>query len=948
MPSIHRFARVGGRLTFVALSLFAFLLTPAFPHSVLAKDHPGSLPHLQTMAPSGRIVVKLATDGGLVMDEFGPRVRPGAEKMAAPGCLDRLVDLVESTLPGMRLDRHIPSASTKTLAQFRRSSLPDLALYGHIKTRDLTREQLIKAAARLAAHPLVETAFLEPVAVPAALGFDAFTGTFKPPAPLAETRLAADKSDLYQELQGYLTDAPLGVSALSMRHIPGQRGAGVTVVDIEGAWLWDHEDLPAPVADLGTHVDLEAWRHHGTAVLGEIRGHENAYGVTGITPDCNVGASSVGGIGTAAALAAALEVLQAGDIILIELHAPGPLSDPENTGQYGYMPMEYWQDVFDVIKLATSRGVIVCEAAGNGFQNLDNPLYQDLFDRSVRDSGAIMCGATEGSELHAADFSNHGQRVDLNGWGLFVTTCGYGDLAGTEEVEFYTQQFSGTSSASPIVTASVASLQGMVRELHGFDLDARLARDLLNQTGTPMDYGNLIGKRPDLAAAYTLATTSVGEVSGTLTDLDTGLPVAGVLVRDLNGGSFTASDDSGAWRLPLLKGPVQLEFSSFFYRTAEITVSVTAGNQLVQDLALEPRPIIDIQGTVSDLALNPLAGVVLTPIAAPVSGTTTDAGGAYTVADVPGDQTYRLRCDGLPGYGVQLMTINAGGTGADARGDCTLPPVTETFEADDGGFTTTDTLWTHGAPPAAVTGGAFDGSSCWGIGMAGDYLEDQFSRLLSPVYDLSSVTAEKYYLSFHYYSATESGFDGVGVEYFNGINYQVLEPLGGYTDPALGGLGGLPGWSGDSGRWQGAVFDITEHVGGDFQFRLTFGSDGGANGAGFFVDGITLGGGGRVSAAPPQGVPAACCTLQAWPNPFNPRVTLSYELPAPGNLRLAVFDVRGRRVKDLWNGTVAASKGTMEWDGTSDEGRRVASGVYFVMASPEQGQPAIKRLVLAK
>ena len=43
---------------------------------------------------------------------------------------------------------------------------------------------------------------------------------------------------------------------------------------------------------------------------------------------------------------------------------------------------------------------------------------------------------------------NFGERVDLSGWGLYVTTLAYGDLQGGDETEWYTQQFSGTSSAS--------------------------------------------------------------------------------------------------------------------------------------------------------------------------------------------------------------------------------------------------------------------------------------------------------------------------------------------------------------------------------------------------------------------------------------------------------------------------------------------------------------------
>ena len=50
-------------------------------------------------------------------------------------------------------------------------------------------------------------------------------------------------------------------------------------------------------------------------------------------------------------------------------------------------------------------------------------------------------------------FSNYGSRVDCQGWGFEVTSTGYGSLQGGGSRDlWYTDTFSGTSSASPIVT----------------------------------------------------------------------------------------------------------------------------------------------------------------------------------------------------------------------------------------------------------------------------------------------------------------------------------------------------------------------------------------------------------------------------------------------------------------------------------------------------------------
>ncbi len=87
----------------------------------------------------------------------------------------------------------------------------------------------------------------------------------------------------------------------------------------------------------------------------------------------------------------------------------------------------------------------------------------------------------------------------------------------------------------------------------------------------------------------------------------------------------------------------------------------------------------------------------------------------------------------------------------------------------------------------------------------------------------------------------------------------------------------------------------------------------------------------------------------AWasPNPLNPATTITFALTQPGSVRLAVYDVSGRLVNTLANGTMGAGVHDVRWDGTSRAGTRVASGVYFyVLSTPEQTVKS--QLVVAK
>ncbi|RKH39287.1 S8 family serine peptidase, partial [Corallococcus llansteffanensis] len=282
---------------------------------------------------------------------------------------------------------------------------------------------------------------------------------------------------------------------------------GVRIVDIEGGWRTTHEDLPPLFHQGGTQINDVSWRNHGTAVLGEMVGALNGYGVTGISSDAQAGIESHSGVGVAVAVNRAAAAVGRGGIVLVEAHSPGPADGTActcNQSQCNYIAMEYWQGEYDAIATATANGVIVVEAAGNGSANLDAAAYGGRFNRATRDSGAIIVGASAGSSRAPTCWTNYGGRVDVHGWGESVVTLGYGDRFGSAygEDQFYTSTFSGTSSASPVVTGAAASVQGVALASGRAALDSRAMRSLLASTGTAQsaDARN-IGPLPDLRRA---------------------------------------------------------------------------------------------------------------------------------------------------------------------------------------------------------------------------------------------------------------------------------------------------------------------------------------------------------------------------------------------------------------------------------------------------------------
>ena len=191
-----------------------------------------------------------------------------------------------------------------------------------------------------------------------------------------------------------------------------------------------------------------------------------------------------------------------GDVLLIEAQERDPVSETYD------WPAEILQANYDWISTATAaKGIVVVEAAGNGGHNLD--AYKDasgkkIFDRSVRDSGAIIVGAGSAEFPHAKlGFSNHGKRIDCYAWGEKIDTTTTSEAGGSNTE--YTTGFGGTSGASPIVAGAALIVQGIAQFSLGRRFSPLDLRALLTASGTPSatPATDKIGVMPDLRAIIT-------------------------------------------------------------------------------------------------------------------------------------------------------------------------------------------------------------------------------------------------------------------------------------------------------------------------------------------------------------------------------------------------------------------------------------------------------------
>ena len=477
-----------------------------------AKKPPPKKPKAQTPSLPRELVVVVKPDAGLRATTAGVAAAEGVE-------VTPLNDLLAGeglTLePLFGLSEEVMRDRTASLSAETSEEIPDLSLFYRVEAPE---ERLDDLAESLRGMDVVDTAYVKPPG--------------EPPLELVEDmHLAAEEPPAvtpnFTPRQIYLNAAPAGIDAYYAWTRPGGRGAGIKIIDCEWGWNFVHEDLMQN--QMGVVVGSSSSSdNHGTAVVGEISGDRNSFGITGICPDAIVGASSFSSYPSAQAIRLAADKLGAGDIILLEIHRPGP-NAPNGTGQFGFVAIEWWPDDYLAIRYAVAKGIIVVEAAGNGYQNLDEAIYdqnppaplgpfpswwRNPFRRNPLDSGAIVVGAgapppgTHGRD-HGPDrsrlaYSNYGAVVDAQGWGREVTTTGYGYLQGGGKNRWYTDTFSGTSSASPIVVGALGCVQGVLRAQGAPKLTPARARQYLRSTGSLQQDApgrprtQRIGRRPNL------------------------------------------------------------------------------------------------------------------------------------------------------------------------------------------------------------------------------------------------------------------------------------------------------------------------------------------------------------------------------------------------------------------------------------------------------------------
>jgi hypothetical protein len=93
-----------------------------------------------------------------------------------------------------------------------------------------------------------------------------------------------------------------------------------------------------------------------------------------------------------------------------------------------------------------------------------------------------------------------------------------------------------------------------------------------------------------------------------------------------------------------------------------------------------------------------------------------------------------------------------------------------------------------------------------------------------------------------------------------------------------------------------------------------------------------------VGTLPAPGPPVGSSSIVARPNPFLGSTALSCALIRDSEVRIEIFDARGRNIRQLHRGRMGVGEHPITWDGCDQSGTAVASGVYFARLTTERDQ----------
>lgn len=99
---------------------------------------------------------------------------------------------------------------------------------------------------------------------------------------------------------------------------------------------------------------------------------------------------------------------------------------------------------------------------------------------------------------------------------------------------------------------------------------------------------------------------------------------------------------------------------------------------------------------------------------------------------------------------------------------------------------------------------------------------------------------------------------------------------------------------------------------------------------------------------PDNNNPITAYKMTNYPNPFNPKTVIKYELPAAADIEITVYNVNGQKITTLEKGVKESGSYKTIWNGTDSNGSQVTSGIYFCKLNADGKEIQINKMLLLK
>lgn len=144
--------------------------------------------------------------------------------------------------------------------------------------------------------------------------------------------------------------------------------------------------------------------------------------------------------------------------------------------------------------------------------------------------------------------------------------------------------------------------------------------------------------------------------------------------------------------------------------------------------------------------------------------------------------------------------------------------------------------------------------------------------------------------------------------------------------------------------WTPWAIQLGDYIEGaeELYFRFRFESNESVGNMGLFIDNVELWTENYTSTEPVSLLPEEFAIYPNYPNPFNPSTTIRYALPEAAEVKLQIFDLRGRLVSTLVNTEQPAGYHQMEWHGVDASGHKLGTGIYLARVQAGDRSEVIK------